>query len=60
MLNRSEFNFQTIEPLIPFNYAAFRGKNEYSGHKMGEEKFFANMNTCWATVAVVLRKVSVQ
>ena len=32
------------------NYAAFRGKNEYSGDKIGEKKFFANMNTCWATV----------
>ena len=32
------------------NYAAFRGKNEYSGDKIGEKKFFANMNTCRATV----------
>ena len=31
-------------------YAAFRGKNEYSSDKIGEKKFFCNMNRCWATV----------
>ena len=30
MLNRSEFNFLIIEPLVSLIYAAFRGKNEYN------------------------------
>ena len=44
-LNWSEFNILFIYVILKLH-----SKNVYGGDKIGEKKFFANMNTCWATV----------
>ena len=38
MQNSSEFDFLTIESLIPLIYTAFRGKNEFSMTKIHDKK----------------------
>ena len=40
MLNKSEFNFLTFEPLISLNFPEIAGKNEYKNVKIREKKFF--------------------
>ena len=54
MLNRSEFNFIIIEPLVPLIYAAFGGKNEYSMTQIRDFDpilgFSSDNHTWWPTV----------
>ena len=50
MVNKSEFNVLTLEPLAPLILTEFRGKNEYSSVEIHDKKFSCEIFTWWSIV----------